>query len=89
MVNGQAKSGKFGMAYTNDAFAIVGAKVSSPKQTAFDEVASYQDDATGIQVSILGWTVPESLQKRWRADVCIGFGNLLGDTSAALIGMLN
>lgn len=89
MVNDEAKSGKFGMAYTNDAFAIVGAKVPQPKSTAFDEVSSYQDEDTGIQVSILGWTVPETLQKRWRADVCIGFGNLLGSTSSALIGMLN
>lgn len=89
MVNAASKSGKFGMAYTNDAFAIVGAKVPQPKQTAFDEVSSYQDEDTGIQVSILGWTVPETRQQRWRADVCIGFGNLLGATSSALIGMLN
>lgn len=89
MVNAQSKSGKFGMAYTNDAFAIVGAKVPQPKSSAFDEVSSYQDEDTGIQVSILGWTVPETRQQRWRADVCIGFGNLLGSTSSALIGMLN
>jgi hypothetical protein len=89
MVNGQSKSGKFGMAYTNDAFAFVGAKVPQPKSSAFDEVSSYQDEDTGIQVSILGWTVPETLQQRWRADVCFAFGNLLGSTSSALIGMLN
>lgn len=89
MVNGLAKSGRYGMVYTNDAFALVGAKVPRVKKTAFDEVASYQDPDTGIEVAILGWTVPESRQQRWRADVCIGFGNLMGATSSSIVHLLN
>lgn len=89
MPNGSALSGYMGMAYTNDAFAIVGAKVPQPKKSSFDEVSTYQDPDTGIEVSILGWTVPETRQQRWRADVCIGFGNLLGATSSVAIGLLN
>lgn len=89
MTNGAAKSGKFGMAYTNDAFAICGAKVPSPKKSSFEECSSYTDPDTGINISILSWIVPETLELRWRADCCIGFGNLLGDTSSALIGMLS
>jgi hypothetical protein len=89
MVNAQSLSGNFGMAYTNDAFGIMGHKLPAIKQSAFDLVSQYQDPDTGIHLSILGWTVPETLQKRWRADVCISFVNLMGDTSAALIGMLS
>ena len=89
MVDATAKSGKFGMAYTNDAFAIVGAKVPTPKKSSFEECSSYTDPDTGITVSILSWIVPETLELRWRADACIGFGKLLGDTSSALIGMLS
>lgn len=89
MVNAAAKSGKFGMLYTNDAFAIVGAKVPTPKKSSFEEASSYTDPDTGITVSILSWIVPETLEMRWRADACIGFGKLLGDTSSALVGMLS
>jgi hypothetical protein len=89
LANGVASSGYFGMAYTNDAFGIMGHRFPAVKQSAFDLVSEFQDPDTGIMISIIGWTVPETRQKRWRADTCISFVNLMGDTSSALIGMLN
>jgi hypothetical protein len=84
MTDATAKSGKMGVTFTNDAFAIVGAKVPSPKKGSFETVSSYIDPDTGINIAILGWYVPETLEWRWRADCCIGFGKLLGDTSSAV-----
>lgn len=89
VTNGAAKQGTFGMCYTNDAFGIIGAKFPKVRKGTFDMVSEYQDPDTGIQLSIIGWTVPETRQQRWRCDACIGFVNLMGDTSAALIGMLS
>lgn len=87
MVDATAKTGRMGLVYTNDAFAIVGKNVPSPKRSSFEESSSYVDEDTGINISILSWVVPETLERRWRADCCIGFGKLLGDTSSAVIAM--
>ena len=87
MTDATAKSGKMAVLYTNDAFALVGAKVPSPKKSSFEESSSYTDPDTGINVSVLSWIVPETLEMRWRADVCIGFGKLLGDTSSCVVAI--
>ncbi len=89
MVNAAAKTGKIGLAYTNDAFGIMGHSFPAVKQSAFDIVSEYRDEETGIMLSIIGWTVPETRQKRWRCDTCISFVNLMGDTSACAIGLLS
>lgn len=85
MTNATAKSGKFGMAFTDEAFAMVSVDVPQPK-TGFEMIGSAEDDDTGLKFAMLCWFDPKTLQKCWRWDVYIGFGALRPSESSILIG---
>ncbi len=85
MSNATAKSGKFGMAFTDEAFAMVSIDVPQPK-TGFEMIGSAEDDETGLKFAMLCWFDPKTLQKCWRWDVYLGFGALRPSESSILIG---
>jgi hypothetical protein len=86
MTNAAAKSGLFGQALTNEAFALVAIDLPMPKTSAFDVVMSHTDDETGITIGVIRWMDPETRSWKTRMDAWIGFGDLLAENSACLIG---
>ncbi len=88
MVNGAAKTGKFAVALTDEAFGLVNIKIPQPKRSAFEESGTYTDEETGIGISFLGWYDPESLAQKYRMDVWLGFGAFMADTSSIVIASL-
>lgn len=89
MSNATAKTGLFGQAITNEAFALVGIDLPMPKSSAFDVVSSYTDPDTNITVGIIRVFDFDARKWKTRMDIWIGFGALLADNSACLIGSLN
>ena len=85
MSNAAAKSGKFGMAYTDEAFAMVSVDVPQPK-TGFEMIGSAEDPETGLKFAMLCWFDPKTLTKCWRWDVYLGLGALRASESSILIG---
>ena len=87
MTNATAKTGVFGMAFTDEAFAMVSVDVPQPKQ-GFEMIGSAVDEDTGLKFAMLSWFDPRTLQKCWRWDVYLGFGALRPSESSILIGSL-
>lgn len=87
MSNAAAKTGKFGMAFTDEAFAMVSINVPQPK-TGFEMIGSAEDPETGLKFAMLSWYEPRTLMKCWRWDVYIGFGALRPSESSLLIAGL-
>ena len=85
MSNAAAKTGKLGMAFTDEAFAMVSVDVPQPK-TGFEMIGSAEDPETGLKFAMLCWFDPQTLKKCWRWDVYLGFGALRQSESAILIG---
>lgn len=88
MSNATAKSGVFGMGFTDEAFAMVSIDVPQPK-TGFEMIGSAEDPDTGLKFAMLCWFDPKTMQKCWRWDVYLGFGALRPSESSILIGSLN
>lgn len=87
MSNAAAKTGKFGMAFTDEAFAAVSIDVPQPKQ-GFEMIGSAEDPDTGLKFAMLCWFDPKTLQKCWRWDVYVGFGGLRPSESSIMIAGL-
>ena len=88
MVDGAAKTGKFAIALTDEAFGLVNIKIPQPKRSAFEESGTYVDEETGIGISFLGWYDPATLGRKYRMDVWLGFGAFKADTDAIVIASL-
>jgi hypothetical protein len=87
MSNAAAKTGKFGMAFTDEAFAMVSIDVPQPK-TGFEMIGGAEDPDTGLKFAMLCWFDPKTLMKCWRWDVYIGFGALRAAESSLMIAGL-
>lgn len=88
MVNATAATGTLGLAYTDKAFAIVGADLPMPKKNTMQLAEAYTDPDTGIQLSLLQDFDFDARKWKTRMDVGVGFGPLLNDESAVLIAGL-
>jgi len=87
MVDATAKSGKYGMAFTDEAFAAVSIDVPQPSK-GFEEIGSYTDPETGLSFAMLCWYEPRTRMKCWRWDVYIGFGALRPSESSIIVAGL-
>jgi hypothetical protein len=78
-------TGTVGMMLSRYAFALVGAKLYSPK--AVEVISQRQDEQTGIAVRFVrAWDPVRSMNiNRW--DMAIGFGNLYQDNAAVAIAL--
>lgn len=77
------KSGKQALALTDEAFAIVGVQLESPKAT---EITSQtRDPETGIAVRFVRMFDAQQSKMINRFDVLLGFGQLYGDSCAVRI----
>lgn len=88
MVNGAATTGTLGMAYTDEAFALVGIDLPMPKKSSMQMCEAYTDPDTGIQVSILQDFDFDARKWKTRMDVALGFGRLRADECAVLVAGL-
>lgn len=85
IVNGAAKTGTVGLALTKLAFALVGAKLYSPK--AVEVCSQKRDPKTGLAVRFVKAWDPVRSMNIHRFDMVIGFGNLYQDNGA--VGVLS
>jgi len=79
-----AHSGVNGLAFTKDAFAIVGVKLEMPKNT---EPGSFQkqDPETGIAIQYIKMFDPVQRKMINRFDILLGFGRLYSDECSVRI----
>jgi hypothetical protein len=79
-----AHSGVNGLAFTKQAFAIVGVKLEMPKNT---EPGSFQkqDPETGIAIQYIKMFDPVQRKMINRFDVLLGFGRLYSDECSVRI----
>lgn len=85
IANGVAKTGTVGLALTKLAFALVGAKLYSPK--AVEVCSQKQDPKTGLAVRFVKAWDPVRSMNIHRFDMVIGTGNLYQDNGA--VGVLS
>ena len=77
------KTGTVGLALTKYAFALVGAKLYSPK--AVEVCSQKQDKRTGLAVRFVKAWDPVRSMEIHRFDMVIGFGNLYTDNGAVCV----
>lgn len=77
------KTGTVGLALTKYAFAMVGAKLYSPK--AVEVCSQKQDKRTGLAVRFVKAWDPVRSMNIHRFDMVIGFGNLYQDNGAVCV----
>jgi hypothetical protein len=77
------KSGINGLALNQDAFALVGVKLETPK--AVEMASQKRDPETGISVRFVRMFDPQQSKMVNRFDVLIGFGNLYADQCAVRV----
>lgn len=78
--------GPFGLAYTKDAFAIVGGELPMPKAGTKEMAKAYTDPDTGINLSFIVDFATRERQFENRLDVLMGFGRLWSEFGAVRIG---
>ena len=80
------KHGIQGIAIHRDAFALVGAKLETPK--AVEMASQTRDPATGLSVRFVRMFDPQASKMVNRFDVLCGFGNLYPDNAAVRVQSL-
>lgn len=86
MSNATAKSGTFGMALTNEAFALVAIDLPMPKKSSEEYIGKFTDPETNITCAIIKSFDFDRRAWKTRMDMWVGFGSMLAEDSSILIG---